>query len=73
LPTGPLFTRIQRALRLQHLSAQEPAPAGFEYSEAMRQKAAAGLRGCAILDRFIADPEAVVPGARMRVPPLRDD
>lgn len=50
------------------------AVAGFEYSEAMREKAAAGLTwDAATLNRYIADPEAVVPGTRMSVPPLRDD
>lgn len=49
------------------------AVAGFEYSQAMREKAAAGLTwDAATLDRYIADPEAVVPGTRMSVPLLRD-
>lgn len=47
---------------------------GFEYSDAMREKAAAGLIwDAATLDRYIADPDAVVPGTRMSVPPLRDE
>lgn len=47
---------------------------GFEYSYAMREKAAAGLTWDAeTLDRYIADPEAVVPGTRMSVPPLREE
>ena len=48
--------------------------AEFDYSEAMRGKAAAGLVwDAATLDRYIADPDAVVPGARMMlVPPLHD-
>jgi cytochrome c len=47
---------------------------GFDYSDAMREKAAAGLTwDAATLDRYIADPEAVVPGTRMSVPPLRDE
>jgi cytochrome c len=46
---------------------------GFDYSEAMREKAAAGLVwDAATLDRYLADPEAVVPGTRMSVPPMRD-
>jgi len=46
----------------------------FEYSDAMRGKAAAGLVwDAAALDRFIADPESLVPGTRMTTPPLRDD
>jgi cytochrome c len=49
------------------------AVAGFDYSQAMREKAAAGLIwDAATLDRYIADPEAVVPGTRMSVPPMRD-
>ena len=48
--------------------------AGFEYSDAMKAKGAAGLIWTAsTLDRFIADPEAFVPGTPMVVlPPLRD-
>jgi cytochrome c len=50
------------------------AASGFDYSDAMREKAAAGLTwDAATLDRYIADPEAVVPGTRMSVPPLRDE
>ena len=46
---------------------------GFDYSEAMREKGAAGLVwDAATLDRYLADPEAVVPGTRMSVPPMRD-
>jgi cytochrome c len=48
---------------------------GFEYSDAMKAKAAAGLIWTAeMLDRFIADPDAVVPGTPMMVlPPLGDE
>ena len=47
---------------------------GFEYSEAMREKAAAGLTwDAATLDRYIADPETALSRTRMSVPPLRDD
>ena len=46
----------------------------FEYSDAMRAKAAAGLIWDATtLDRYVADPESFVPGTRMSAPPLRDD
>ncbi len=50
------------------------AVAGFEYSGAMREKAAAGLVwDVATLDRYIADPDAIVPATRMVLaPPLRD-
>jgi cytochrome c len=47
---------------------------GFEYSDAMRRKGAAGLLwDAATLDRYIADPESVVAGTSMSVPPLRDE
>ena len=47
---------------------------GFEYSDAMKAKAAAGLVWTAdALDRYVADPEAFVPGTLMSVPPLRDE
>jgi cytochrome c len=50
------------------------AVAGFDYSDAMKAKAATGLVWTLdALDRFIADPDAVVPGTPMVVlPPLRD-
>jgi cytochrome c len=48
--------------------------AGFDYSDAMREKAASGLVwDPATLERYIADPEALVPGTRMSVPPLREE
>jgi cytochrome c len=46
---------------------------GFEYSDAMKAKGAAGLVWNAdALDRFVADPDAFVPGTAMGLPPLRD-
>jgi len=49
------------------------AVAGFEYSDAMRSKAAGGLVwDAATLDRYVADPEALVPGTLMSAPPLRE-
>lgn len=40
----------------------------------MREKAAAGLIwDAASLDRYLADPESVVPGTRMSIPPVRDE
>ncbi|MBO0766164.1 MAG: cytochrome c family protein, partial [Hyphomicrobiaceae bacterium] len=46
---------------------------GFEYSEAMKAKGAAGLVWTVeTIDRFIADPTAFVPGTAMSLPPLRD-
>jgi len=47
---------------------------GFEYSDAMRRTGAAGLVwDAATLDRYIADPESLVAGTNMSVPPLRDE
>jgi cytochrome c len=47
---------------------------GFEYSDAMRQKGADGLVwDAATLERYLADPEALVPGTNMSVPPMRDE
>jgi cytochrome c len=46
---------------------------GFDYSDTMKAKADAGLVWDAeTLDRYLADPEAMVPGTRMIVPPLAD-
>jgi cytochrome c len=46
---------------------------GYDYSDALRAKAAAGLVWDAErLARYIADPEAMVPGTRMNAPPMRD-
>src|SRR5215470_14005036 len=47
---------------------------GFEYSPAMRKMGAAGLVwDAATLDRYVADPDALVPGTAMSAPPLRDE
>jgi len=48
---------------------------GFDYSDAMKAKAGAGLVWTPdALDRFIADPDAFVPGTSMVIlPPLRDE
>jgi cytochrome c len=49
------------------------ALADFDYSEGMRRRAAAGLVwDTAMLDTYVSDPESVVPGTRMSMPPLRD-
>ena len=46
---------------------------GFDYSDPMREKAEAGLVwNAATLDRYLSDPEELVPGTRMSVPPMRD-
>ena len=50
------------------------AISSFEYSDAMRRKGVAGLVwDAATLDRYIADPESLVAGTNMSVPPLRDE
>jgi cytochrome c len=47
--------------------------AGFDYSGPMKAKGASGLVWTAeALDRYLADPEAFVPGTSMSVPPLED-
>jgi cytochrome c len=49
------------------------AISGFEYSDAMRRQGATGLVwDRTTLDRYIADPEGLVPGTAMSAPPLRD-
>jgi cytochrome c len=46
---------------------------GFDYSDAMRAKASAGLVWTPpTLNRYLADPEALVPGTLMSMPPLRE-
>ena len=45
---------------------------GFAYSPAMRAAGARGLTWTSeTLDRFLADPEAVVPGTEMFIPAMR--
>ena len=47
--------------------------AGFDYSDAMKARAASGLVWNAdTLDSFIADPQTLVPDTRMSAPPLHD-
>src|SRR5262249_40218847 len=53
-------------------------PAGalpnFEYSAAMKQRGALGLVwDVDTLDRYVADPESVVAGTMMSVPPIGDE
>jgi cytochrome c len=66
--------KLQGPNLFQIIGRPAGATPGFDYSDAMREKAAAGLTwDAATLDRYIADPEGVVPGTRMSVPPLRDE
>jgi cytochrome c len=62
---GPNLSKL-----LGRPAAQLP---GFAYSQAMRKAAAAGLIwDAATLDRYLADPDSVVAGTAMSVPPVRD-
>jgi cytochrome c len=62
---GPNLSKL-----LGRPAAQLP---GFAYSQAMRNKAAAGLIwDTATLDRYLADPDSVVAGTAMSVPPVRE-
>lgn len=62
---GPNLSKL-----LGRPAAQLP---GFAYSQAMRNKAVAGLVwDAATLDRYLADPDSVVAGTAMSVPPVRD-
>lgn len=63
---GPSLYRI-----LERPAAAIP---GFEYSEAMKAKAAAGLVWTeAMLDRYVANPEGTVPGTQMSIPGLSEE
>ena len=49
------------------------AISGFEYSDALKRKAAEGwVWDVRTLERFIADPEGVIPGTSMSAAPVRD-
>jgi cytochrome c2 len=66
--------KLQGPSLFQIIGRPAAAVAGFEYSEAMREKGAAGLIwDAATLDRYIANPEGAVPGTLMSAPPLRDE
>jgi cytochrome c len=66
--------KLQGPSLYQVLRRPAAAVAGFDYSDAMKAKAAEGLVwDIDALERYIADPEEVVPGTRMSVPPLRDE
>jgi cytochrome c2 len=66
--------KLQGPNLFQIVGRRAAAIPSFEYSTAMREQAAAGLTwDAATLDRYIADPEAAVPGTLMSVPPLRDE
>jgi cytochrome c len=65
--------RLQGPSLHRLLGRPAAAVAGFDYSDAMRAEAAAGLvweRDT--LERYIADPDGFLPGISMSLPPLRD-
>jgi cytochrome c2 len=66
--------RLQGPSLFRIVGRRAASVVGFAYSDAMKARAAAGLVWTPeALDRFIADPEELVPGTPMVVlPPLRD-
>ena len=75
IPSPPTETaQLQGPSLYGILGRSAAAVAGFDYSDAMKAKAATGLVWAAdTLDLFIADPDTFVPGTPMVVlPPLRD-
>lgn len=70
-PADPM--KLEGPLLHQVLGRRAGTVAGFEYSEAMRARGAAGLVwDAASIDALIADPEGFIPGTAMSAPPLRD-
>ena len=70
-PTEP--AKLQGPSLFKIMGRPAAAIPGFAYSEAMHKAAAAGLVwDAATLDRFLSDPEAVVAGTAMSIPPVRD-
>jgi cytochrome c len=66
--------RLQGPSLYRIIGRQAAAIPGFEYSDAMRRKGADGLVwDAATLERYLADPEALVPGTDMSIPPMRDE
>jgi cytochrome c len=66
--------RLQGPSLFRIIGRPAAAMAGFEYSDAMRQKGADGLVwDRATLERYLADPEVFVPGTNMSMAPMRDE
>lgn len=64
-PAGPTLHRV--------VGRPVASLAGFNYSPALRRFAAANRNWTpALLDRFLADPEGLVPGNEMGFPGIRD-
>ena len=78
IPATPSIPMRQRSCKVRAYTGSwdggpRPSP-GFVYSDAMREKGAAGLIWDATtLERYITDPESVVAGTIMSAPPLRDE
>src|SRR5262245_20671459 len=66
--------QLQGPSLLDIVGRRAASVSGFEYSDAMKAKGAAGLVWtAAAIDRFVADPDAYVPGTLMAVPPVADE
>jgi cytochrome c len=67
-------TKLQGPSLYRIMGRPAASIAGFEYSDAMLAKATTGLVwDAATLERYIADPEVMVPGTRMSTLPMRDE
>ena len=72
IPTSPPSCKVP--ISPDSWAAPRPNFPGFAYSQAMRKAAAAGLVwDVATLERYLADPDSVVAGTAMSVPPVRDE
>ena len=66
-------TKLQGPSLFRIVGRQAGAISGFEYSGALRRKAAEGwVWDVRALNRFIADPEGEIPGTSMSAAPVRD-
>lgn len=66
-------TRLQGPSLYRVLGRPAATVPGFEYSDAMRKRASEGLVwNAATIDAYVADPDSIVPGTIMSIPPLRD-
>ena len=66
-------TRLEGPSLFRIIGRPAGAISGFEYSDALRKKAAEGwVWNSRTIDQFIADPQGVIPGTSMSAPPVRD-